>query len=99
MKVITCLFIFTFSLFAHCIEPTNLSKSLESEKTFEEKEQDLINYNSIKDAIKSDGLEKQQTIKKKVISKISKERLAIAKEKFDLPDDEFWSFMTELWLV
>jgi hypothetical protein len=99
MKLLLLCILSSLTLSTYAVEPTGLSKSLKNEKTFEEKEQELINYKSIQEAIKSDGLEKQQKQKAKIVTTISKERLAIAKEKFDLPADEFWSFMTELWLV
>lgn len=97
--LIFCTFILVyFQAFAQ--EANSLSSSLKSEETFEEKEQKVIDYSSIKDVLKNDGLTKQRIKREKLVKQIAIERKEISKGKYDYPSEaDFWTFMSELWLV
>lgn len=85
---ISCLF-FVTSVFAN-----------EAKETPAGPTQDIIDFSSIKDLIKKDGLEgelkKQQVEKQQVLDK---KKLSDMK-RYNVPNaDEFWNFFSELWLV
>lgn len=72
----------------------------ETEESPPEPSQDIIDFSSIKDLIKKDGLEgelkKQQVEKQQVLDK---KKLSDMK-RYNVPNaDEFWNFFSELWLV
>jgi len=72
----------------------------DSNETFEEKEQKIIDYSNIKNVLVNDGLEKQKKKREKLVKQIKVERKTISKNKFFYPQEEdFWHFMSELWLV
>lgn len=69
-------------------------------KTSLEKEEEVIDYTNIKSVLKEDGLEKQAKLKKKIIKTIKEEKKEVQLQKYQYPNkDEFWSFMSQLWLV
>ncbi len=78
-----------------------LSFSKEKDKkTIEEKESELIDFDSIKKVLKSDQLNKQVKKKTKQIKKLKNRRVLNKKLKYKIPDeDRIWSFLTEIWLI
>ena len=93
MKKITVLILaISFTLISHA------EKS--DKKTIEEKENELIDFNSIKKILKSDQLSKQVTSKKIKIKTLKKNRVLNRKLKFDIPPEEsIWTFLSEVWLI
>jgi hypothetical protein len=69
----------------------------------EEKEkdkQDLIDFSSIKDIIKKDGLESELKKKQDEKRKLIDNKKRIEMRRFNVPTNEdFWSMFSELWLV
>lgn len=99
-SIIILLNLTLFSTFLWAQKSSSLGAALKSEKTFEEKEQSLINYSNIKKTLKNDGLTNQKEKRVKLIKQITIERKSINLEKYNYPqEDEFWMFMSELWLV
>lgn len=101
-NIFILLFIFVFSALAqeNSIKDENLEKVNGDNNTFEEKEQQLIDYSNIKNVLKSDGLVKQKEKKEELVKQIKVARKEISTGKYNYPEtDDFWSFMSELWLV
>lgn len=70
------------------------------EKTIEEKENELLDFNSIKQILKNDGLDQNVNKKQKVLFQAKTERTEMIKRTFDVPiADDLWGFISELWLV
>lgn len=68
--------------------------------SFEEKEDNVINYSNIKKVLKQDGLGPELQKKKEIVKKISSERTVIKKKRAHIPgDNDFYKLMSELWLV
>ena len=100
MKLLVFLLIFIHSNICLSQDAKSLRAALRSEETFEEKEQKVIDYSSIKDVLKNDGLTKQRIKREKLVKQIAIERKIIKKGKYQYPDkQDFWTFMSELWLV
>jgi len=75
-------------------------KDKTEEKTLAEKENELIDFDSIKKVLKSDQLNKQVHKKTKHIKKLKKKRVLNRKLKYDVPDEKsIWTFLSEIWLV
>jgi len=71
-----------------------------AQKLDEEKELEVIDFSKVKDLLKKDGLEKEALNRKKEIEIIKEERKKIDAKKFIYPNpDDFWSFISEYWLV
>lgn len=71
-----------------------------SKKSKEELESELIDFNKIKDVIKSDGLE--DVARKKSLQALNRKKKRLEKKvsRFNLPsEEEFWPFVSEMWLV
>lgn len=69
-------------------------------KTAEEAADEVIDYSNIQKLLKTDGLEKQAKLKKKIVKVIKKEKKKIKEKKYNYPAEaDFWSFASELWLV
>lgn len=99
-KISLQLFIFMFFIGAGYAQDKELEKTEDKNETFEEKEQKIIDYSNIKSVLKNDGLEKQKVKREKLVKQITVERKKISKEKYFYPKEEdFWHFMSELWLV
>lgn len=65
-----------------------------------EKEGELLDFQSIKDVLKNDGLDVNAVKKEKTYQKAKDARITKQKKMFDIPDSvDFWGFITELWLV
>lgn len=97
---------FFFSLYfltisvSYSQEARSLQNVLKDEETFEEKEQKIIDYSNIQGVLKNDGLTKQRIKREKLVKQIEIERKEISRGKYNYPKEEdFWTFMTELWLV
>lgn len=70
------------------------------EKTLAEKEGELLDFNSIKQILKNDGLDQSANKKQKVIFQAKTERIERTTRMFDIPQkDEMMGFISELWLV
>lgn len=69
-------------------------------KTVEEKESELLDFSSIKNVLKSDGLKKAEEKREKIVEEIKKEREKIEVSRFNYPNkDDFFKLMSEYWLV
>jgi hypothetical protein len=69
-------------------------------KTQLEKEMEAVNFNSLKNILKKDMLEKVVVKKKRIVMKIEKKREKDDQHKFQYPElDDAWSFLSELWLI
>lgn len=69
-------------------------------KTAEEKNNDLLDFSSIRDILKSDQLEDKAVEKKISVKTIKKKRIDHNLRLYQLPlESDFWSFFTEYWLV
>lgn len=79
----------------------SLSVYAQEAKTIQEvKEQSLIDYSNIKSVLKTDGLIRHKKEKEKEIKQILKTKKKISLDRYNYPSKEdFWSFMSELWLV
>lgn len=72
----------------------------QTEKLQEEKELEVVNFNSIKKVLQQDGLSQSAKLKKKEVAVIKKEQAGLEKNRFQYPTEpELWGFMTEYWLV
>lgn len=96
-KIFVCLIVLSFSLHA-ANEAEAVKKNSETSEAKEAK--DLLDFNSIKDLIKKDGLEgelKKKETEKRVL--LDKKKLDDMK-RYNVPGQEdFWNMFSELWLV
>lgn len=93
MKIILIVSLFSWLNFC-------FSQEKKEDLTFEEKENEIIDYSNIKNVLRKDGLEDQVEKRKSLVKKIKKEKIKIQKKHYDYPDEEnFWKIMSELWLV
>lgn len=70
------------------------------DKSKEEKESELVDFSKIKDVIKSDGLEEAARKKSLIALDKKKKRLEKNRAMYNFPSEEdFWPFISELWLV
>lgn len=70
------------------------------EKLQDEKELEVVNFNSIKNVLKQDGLSQSSIEKKKQVEAIKKEQVKIDKDRYLYPsEEELWGFLSEYWLV
>lgn len=76
-------------------------KNEENSKGTEEKEKtEIIDFSSIKDIIKKDGLEAELKKKQDEKKKAADEKKKFEVRKYNVPtEDVFWSFFSEYWLV
>lgn len=91
-------------LFFLFIALLTISKELhsEEEKKVEKKEEtkELLDFSSIKDIIKKDGLEGELKKKQEEKRKYLDDKKLKEMKRFNVPNqDDFWSFFSELWLV
>ncbi len=69
-------------------------------KTQQEKEIESINFNELKTILKDDFLAPTVEEKKGAVQEIKKERKTKRIEKYSYPEEkDFWSFISEFWLV
>ncbi len=93
MKTLSIIIILTF--FSSIVFAQEKGK-----KTLQESESELIDFSSVRDYLKKDGLNENALKKEKAAKVIKAKRLSKAKKKYDLPKDNvFWSFTSEYWLV
>lgn len=66
----------------------------------EDKENSVIDYSNIKNVLKRDGLAGHKEKKETQLKKIKKIKSKMQLAKYNYPDkSDFWSFMSEYWLV
>lgn len=76
------------------------SVSAQEDKSLTEKEGELLDFNSIKNILKTDQLEGSAEKKQVKIKKIRKKREDSNRRLYQIPgESEFWSFFSEYWLV
>ncbi len=72
----------------------------DKEKTLEEKKMELVNFDKIKEVLKEDQLLDEANRKKSKVSNKGKKRIDWNQRRYNIPkEDEFWDFLSELWLV
>jgi hypothetical protein len=70
------------------------------EKFQEEKELDVVNFQSIKKVLRQDGLSEVVGVKKKQVKLMKKEQINVDKDRYNYPsEDDLWAMVSELWLV
>lgn len=67
--------------------------------TTDEKVFQAINFDGVKDVLKKDKLEQEVQTTKTVIAKKIDKAVEDNRNKYQIPDIEFWSFFSELWLI
>ena len=68
--------------------------------TLADDEVKMIDFNEIKDVLKEDGLLKEVIKKRKRKAKVKKIKKKLTKKLYDYPsEDDFWPFISELWLI
>ena len=76
------------------------SVSYGEELTFEEKQEEVLNYSNIKSILKNDGLSEHRSKKKKMVKEMQSVRQDVKVSRYNYPsENDFWRFATELWLV
>jgi len=74
--------------------------SFSQEKLQDEKELEVVNFNSVRNVLKQDGLSQSSIEKRKQVAAIKKEQVKIDKDRYQYPsEDELWGFVSEYWLV
>ena len=69
-------------------------------KLQDEKELEVVNFNSIKKVLQQDGLSQAASQKKKQVAVMKSEQLSLEKKRFNYPtEDELWGLASEFWLV
>lgn len=72
----------------------------QSEKLQEEKELEVVNFNSIKKVLQQDGLSEAARKKAKQVQILKKEQKKIEVDRYLYPtENELWSFISEYWLI
>lgn len=79
---------------------SNMSKPEEMVKTQPEKENEMINFNSLKKILKNDLLEGEVQKKVETVERLKEERKdnEVSKNFFPTKED-FWGFISEYWLI
>jgi len=81
-------FLITFSVFA------------QNEKLQDEKELEVVNFNSIKKVLQQDGLSEAAKKKEKQVVILKKEQSKIEANRYLYPtESELWGFISEYWLI
>lgn len=69
-------------------------------KLQDEKELEVVNFQSIKKVLQQDGLSQSAKQKTKQVAVLKTEQVSLEKSRFDYPtEDELWGFVSEYWLV
>lgn len=90
----------TFILIAMMFTHVTVANVQELPKTAEEKNNELLDFSSIRDILKSDQLEDKAQEKKISVKTIQRKRVDHNRRLYQLPlEQDFWSFYTEYWLV
>ncbi len=64
------------------------------------KESELVDFNSVKEILKKDQLEKEAAKIDEVVKTEKKQKVDVKKNLYNIPgEDEFWGFFSEYWLV
>lgn len=72
----------------------------QTEKLQDEKELEVVNFNSIKKVLQKDGLSQAAQEKKEQVAILKEEQSALEKERFNYPsEDELWGLASEYWLI
>jgi hypothetical protein len=72
----------------------------QTEKLQEEKELEVVNFNSIKKVLQKDGLSESAKKKEKQVSILKKEQGKIESGRYLYPtESELWGFVSEYWLI
>ncbi len=72
----------------------------QTEKIQDEKELEVVNFNSIKKVLMQDGLSETVKKKKKEVSILKKEQARIETRRYLYPSEsELWGFASEYWLI
>lgn len=78
----------------------SLASSVSAQKIQEEKELEVVNFNSIRKVLEQDGLSKSAERKKKQVYVLKKTKAQVEKNRYLYPsEDELWGFVSEYWLV
>jgi hypothetical protein len=71
-----------------------------AQKTKVELERELLDFSNLKKVLENDSLEAESKRKLELAQAMRKETERIEMQKYSYPDDQdFWPFMTELWLI
>lgn len=100
--VIGCLLFFTGALLSESDSSATEVKegSEENKEGAKEAAKELLDFSSIKDIIKKDGLEGELKKKEEIKRKYLDSKKLQDMKRFNVPtQDVFWSFFSELWLV
>ena len=69
-------------------------------KTIEEKKLELVRFDKIKKVLEEDQLLEEADKKVKKVTESGRKRISWNKKRYNIPDEQdFWDFMSELWLV
>ena len=69
-------------------------------KLQDEKELEVVNFQSIKKVLQQDGLSQEAKNKAKQVQILKKEQTSVEKSRFQYPSEsEMWGFLSEYWLV
>jgi hypothetical protein len=72
----------------------------QTEKLQDEKELEVVNFDSIKKVLKEDGLSEAAIKKQNVVKAMKKEQVKVEAERFQYPNEnELWGFLSEYWLI
>lgn len=72
----------------------------QTEKLQEEKELEVVNFQSIKKILKQDGLSEAAHKKEKQVQVLKKEQTKIETQRYLYPtENELWGFISEYWLI
>jgi hypothetical protein len=72
----------------------------ETIKPQEQKELEVVNFNSVKKVLQQDGLSQAAEQKKKQVAVLKTELNQLEKNRFNYPSyDQMWGFLSEFWLV
>ncbi len=64
------------------------------------KESEVVDFNSVKELLKKDQLDKEASKIEKIVKSEKKKKVEVKKNLYNIPEeDEFWSFFSEYWLV
>lgn len=77
-----------------------ISAIAQTGKLQDEKELEVVNFQSIKKVLQQDGLSQSAKQKTKQVAVLKTEQINLEKSRYDYPtEDELWGFVSEYWLV
>jgi hypothetical protein len=78
----------------------SLTAWAQTEKLQDEKELEVVNFQSIKKVLQKDGLSEAAAQKKKQVAVLKKEQTNLEQGRYNYPtEEELWGFISEYWLV